>query len=386
MRITRKIADLIVKKTKELTELNMNVMDKHGIIISSSDPERIGMLHEGAAEVVRRGEEMTITEEQAGRWAGSKPGINMPIYFHTEVVGVIGITGHEREVVPFGRAVRMMTELLLQQSYLSEQVEMKERSKMYLVQELIMNAKADQTMKDSLYTRGELLGVNLRLPRVILLVQMNVLDDTKEYIVRFKEIAALFPSPKETLVAQIGRGRWMILADASVYKTNRHAKKALLDIAEKINTLVTEWFQAAVYVAVGRLCADIGDVGESFYETVKMLDISGKESRTGAVFHIEDSALQLVLSEITDGSAKQLISQVLGELVQHPNLLETVQAFYDYNMNVNTAANVIGIHRNTLLYRLDRVATFIGEDPRQFRQAMRIQLALMLYRIQETKE
>ncbi|GKU77543.1 sugar diacid recognition domain-containing protein [Paenibacillus sp. L3-i20] len=384
MRITRKIADLIVNKTKELTQLNMNVMDKHGIIISSSDPVRIGMLHEAAAEVVRRGEELTVTEAQAGRWAGSKPGINMPIYFHTEVVGVIGITGHETEVVPFGRAVRMMTELLLQQSYLSEQVEMKERSKMYLVQELITSTNVDQTTRDGLYTRGDLLGVDLRLPRVIFLIQLTPLDDTKEYVVRFKEIEALFPNPKETLVAQIGRGRWMILADASVYKTSRHAKKALLDIASKITSLLTEWFHTAVHVAIGRLCTDIKDVGESFIDTVKMLDIARKETQGGAILHSENSALQLILSEVTESSARQLIVQVLGELVQHPNLLETLQAFYDHDMNFNATASALGIHRNTLLYRLERVTTYIGEDPRQFKQGMRIQLALMLYRIKET--
>lgn len=79
MKVTKQLADIIVKKTKELTQMNMNVMDKEGMIISSSDPERIGMLHEGAIQVVRTGEEVIISPEtMTTRWAGTKPGINMP--------------------------------------------------------------------------------------------------------------------------------------------------------------------------------------------------------------------------------------------------------------------------------------------------------------------
>lgn len=384
MRITRKIADTIVKQTKELTQLNMNVMDKHGIIISSSDPDRIGMLHEGAVQVVRTGNEVMITGEQAARWAGSRPGINMPIYFHAEVVGVIGITGQESEVIPFGRAVRMMTELLLQQSYLTEQVEMKERSKMYLVQELI--AGIDPAAKEGLYTRGELLSVNLRLPRVLMIIGMEHLEDTRDYEIRIKDVAALFPNPKETLIAQLSRGRWMVLADTTVYKTERHAKHALLDIAAKLQQLLSDWFHKASYIALSRICADITLISDLFHETVKMLEIARKASTEGAIFHVEDAALELVLSEVSEAAARQLITRVLGELTEHPVLMETLRAFYRHNMNINETAAALGIHRNTLLYRLDRTAAFTGEDPRQFQQGMRIQLGLMLSSIYAAEE
>ncbi|REK71804.1 CdaR family transcriptional regulator [Paenibacillus paeoniae] len=384
MRITRKIADMIVNKTRDLTQLNMNVMDKHGTIISSSDSSRIGMLHEGAVQVVRTGEEVMITREQASRWSGSKPGINMPIYFHAEVVGVIGISGQESEVIPFGRAVRMMTELLLHQSYLTEQVEMKERSKMYLVQELI--AAIDPAAKDGLYTRGELLGVDLRLPRVLMIIQMDQLENSTDYEIRFKDVAALFPNPQETLIAQLGRGRWMVLADTTVYRTNRHAKSALMDIAGKLHLLLSDWFRNTSYIAVGRVCPDIALISASFHETVSMLEIAKKADKEEAVFHVEDAALELVLAEVSETTARQLIARVLGELIEHPALMETLHAFYRNNMNLNETAGVLGIHRNTLLYRLDRAATFMGEDPRQFQQGMRIQLGLMLHSIHDGTE
>lgn len=381
MKITRKMAEMIVKKMKELTELNMNVMDKHGTIISSSDPTRIGTLHEAAVDVVRYGEELIITEQNASRWEGTKPGINMPIYFESEIVGVIGISGLMTEVVPFGRAVKMMTELLMQQSYLAEQVEMKERSKTYLVQELIM--KTEQTTIESLYARGELLDVNLYLPRVIIILQIKTNEDLRAF--RSRDIVKLFRNEKETLIAQYGQGRVIILAEISTYKTGRHMKKDLLEISAKIYSLLTEWFQTDSYITIGRPCNDIAELADSFREMVKILDFVRSRSDNGGIFHMEDTSIELILSEVKKVSALRIITQILGELVLHPNLLESLQAFYDSNMNLGIAAQKLGIHRNTLLYRLNRVETFIGEDPRNFQQAMRIQLGLLLHSVHYDK-
>ncbi|MFD0958184.1 CdaR family transcriptional regulator [Paenibacillus chungangensis] len=382
MRITKRIGDLIVMKTKELTQLNINVMDKSGVIISSSDSERIGMLHQGAAEAVRLGEEVTVTDTE--QWVGAKPGMNMPIIFHSEVIGVIGITGEQSEVGPFGRAVRMMTELLLQQSYLTEQVELKERSKVYLAQELISQESRDREALDSLYMRGELLGIDLKLPRAILLLELKFIADTRVYRIHPREIEALFPAPEETLMAQLARGRWIVLADVSAYSSSEHAKQSLTRIASDIRSLMLERFQAETIITIGRTCQQVQHIGQAFEEAAKLLELVRLHDDDQPVVHVEDAGLAYVLSEISAASSQRLIRQVLGELVTHPHLLDTLQAFFDHGMNLHRTAGAISIHRNTLLYRLDRIASLTGRDPRQFHEAVNFQVAMMMRRRMES--
>ncbi|MCU6707944.1 helix-turn-helix domain-containing protein [Paenibacillus sp. J5C_2022] len=381
MRITKKIADLIVVKTKELTQLNINVMDKSGVIISSSDPERIGMLHGGAAEAVRLGKEVTVTDADGEQWTGAKPGMNMPITFHGEVIGVIGLTGEQSEVVPFGRAVRMMTELLLQQSYLTEQVELKERSKVYLVQEIIGYAGGvDQAALDSLYMRGELLGIDLKLSRAILLIEMKFVEDARVYRIASREIASLFPSPSETLIAQLGRGRWIVVADVSAYQSNSHAKQSLIPIASGIRSLMLDRFQADTIIAIGGVCQQVQHIGPAFIEADKLLKIVRLHADDEPIAHVEDAGLAYALSDISAESSQRFIMQVLGELMEHPLLLDTLQVFFDQGMNLNRTAGTISIHRNTLLYRLERIASITGRDPRQFQEAVNFQVAMMMRR------
>lgn len=382
MRITRQLADIIVKKTKELTLMNMNVMDRNGMIISSSDPQRIGTLHKGAIEVIRTGDEMTISSEDTMRWAGTKPGINMPIFFQNELVGVIGITGQEAEVIPFGRAVKMMTEMLLQQAYLTEQIEMKERAKAFLVQEMI--SPSEQTSKDVLLARGQLLGIDLTLPRSMMVIHVEMKDkmtsDLDQSYYRFAEITRLFNNPKQTLLAQLGLDHWVIIPEIAGCRDEKQAKEELLNISSKITAFISSRFKTDAQIAIGKGCKNVDELAKSFQETLSLLKIIHKYPEKGQVMHIDDAALELILGEISETSGERIIRETLKELHQYPDLLHTLQSFYDSDMNLNETARKMGIHRNTLMYRLDRIESLIKANPKQFHQAVRIQLALMLYK------
>ncbi|CAM3023736.1 sugar diacid recognition domain-containing protein [Paenibacillus sediminis] len=383
MIVTKQLADMIVKKTKELTQMNMNVMDKEGVIISSSDPERIGKLHEGAIEVVRTGEEIIISSEMTNRWAGTKPGINMPILFHNEIIGVIGITGQEADVIPFGRAVKMMTEMLLQQSYLTEQIEMKERAKAYLVHEMISGI--EHSSMDILQARGQLLGIDLTLPRSIMIIQLGMNDRVSESFnqsyYRLMDITQLFRSPKQTLLAQFGHDRWVVITELSAYRNEQHAKKDLIDISAKIMKTISDRLQTDARIALGKLCKDVNELGRSFHELLHMLEFACKMPIKEPIIHIDDASLEMILSEISDTSRERMIEEELGELIHYPDLIDTLQAFYDCDMNYSETARTMGIHRNTLMYRLDRIDSFLKASPKQFRQAVRTQLAILLYKL-----
>jgi carbohydrate diacid regulator len=143
MILSQDMADRIVTKTMEATQLNINVMDRNGIIISSSDPARIHTFHEGAFQVISSGREIVISSEESLVLQGSKPGINLPIWFHDQIVGVIGISGRPDEVIHFGKAVKIMTETMLEKASLEHQLVAEQRSKDYLLQEMVSGSIQD---------------------------------------------------------------------------------------------------------------------------------------------------------------------------------------------------------------------------------------------------
>src|SRR5699024_8755440 len=88
--------------------------------IASGDPNRIGSRHIGAVSAIEQDKTIVLADDygEAGNW-----GVNMPIRFDNEIIGVIGITGSPVEVSPFARLLVTATTLLLKQDQQSKREE-----------------------------------------------------------------------------------------------------------------------------------------------------------------------------------------------------------------------------------------------------------------------
>jgi carbohydrate diacid regulator len=82
---------------------------------------------------------------------------------------------------------------------------------------------------------------------------------------------------------------------------------------------------------------------------------------------------------ITDQQTrKELACHLLGPLDNEPELHETLDAFFKANCSPAATSQRLFIHRNTLTYRLDKITSLIGLDPKRFEDAILIRLALIL--------
>ncbi|WP_134685671.1 CdaR family transcriptional regulator [Brevibacillus migulae] len=385
MQITQALAEKIVQKTRELTRLNINVMDRDGMIIASSDPKRINTFHEGAYKVIQSGSEILISTDNYIQWAGSKPGMNMPICFKKEIVGVIGISGSPDEVVPFGRAVTMMTEMMLQQASLMEQLEWEERAKNYLVQDMITGTLPASL--DSVLARGKLLGIDLSLPRSIMILQLSGHEQTVTDFAQdrhaIKRLSAFFRNPEQVLVSFVKRDRLIVVTELSTCKQKAQIKRYLDETAQKISKSFRETMNLEVKIALGTSSQHPYELANSYQGAMKVLDALMRFPEKGDVRYYEDIALELVLADVSEPSRTVLIANYLGELKGSPELIDTLRALYLCDMNLSVTAQKLNVHRNTLLYRLAKIEELLGFNPRRFNEAVGIQLALLLQHYEE---
>ena len=126
MFLTKENGMRIVEEIKETIGRDVNIMDRTGTILASTDPKRIGQLHTIAKEILEQ--QLPVLEVAAGEEGpGAQQGVNLPIYVDGNCEGVIGITGPPDAVRDFGAIVKKMTEIMLttmrqqEQSLLVEQ-------------------------------------------------------------------------------------------------------------------------------------------------------------------------------------------------------------------------------------------------------------------------
>jgi len=110
--LTPKQAQKIVNKMMKDIPYNINIMDKTGIIIGSGNKKRIGTLHHGAVAAIKQKKIVPIEKDEEF----VKKGINLPIEWNDDILGVVGISGEIKETSPFGKLVKSTVLLLIEQS------------------------------------------------------------------------------------------------------------------------------------------------------------------------------------------------------------------------------------------------------------------------------
>ncbi|MDR4890429.1 sugar diacid recognition domain-containing protein [Fredinandcohnia sp. QZ13] len=358
--ITREIAEMLVKETSKVLNLNINIMNEEGVIIATGDPSRLNSIHEGALEVVKTGQLLEITSENQGQLRGTQQGINLPIHFHDGVVGVIGITGEPRMIGDRGGLVKMMAELLIKQAYMASQTEWRQRTKERIIEELLKEEPNTSNIERWL----SLLQMKLKGPFVISLIEIvdysfsshSLIKNTEEVIGKGKVLAGFVHVNKLLL----------ILSEVS----HEEAKR-------KLKNLHKEFERMKVYarLAYSSHIDHLRIINQGYCECEIALAISKSEHKVISYLDIEPEAL---VHQINPKLAEPFCKRILqgeGDLNNH---LDTLQAFFDSNFNIKEAAKKLYIHRNTLIYRLNKIKTESGYDPQNFKDAFALQMAIWL--------
>src|SRR3990167_4604429 len=99
------------------------------------------------------------------------------------------------------------------------------------------------------------------------------------------------------------------------------------------------------------------------------------------MYHIDDLGMIATLAGGNKKWQDNFVRRLLMKLLSEEYLLETVEVFFDKNMSLTKTAQQIKIHRNTLLYRLDKIKKVTGLDPRKFNDAIELKVALILNKV-----
>ena len=108
----QKIADRIM----QIIPYNINIMDYDGIIIASGDENRIGTIHQGAVKAIEMKKPYVVYKDTETE----RKGINLPIFYSKNIVGVIGISGDVEAVMQIGQIVVITAQLMIENQIFSE--------------------------------------------------------------------------------------------------------------------------------------------------------------------------------------------------------------------------------------------------------------------------
>ncbi|MRN56716.1 PucR family transcriptional regulator [Paenibacillus monticola] len=116
--------------------------------------------------------------------------------------------------------------------------------------------------------------------------------------------------------------------------------------------------------------------------------ILGRIFQVGDYIHLPwELHLERLVNSIPDARRKQLLSQIgdYTSVLADREMLLTLETFFQMDCNVSETAKKLYIHRNTLLYRLDKIKQETGADVRSFGDAAIVKLTMLLYKVTKRK-
>lgn len=131
----------------------------------------------------------------------------------------------------------------------------------------------------------------------------------------------------------------------------------------------------------------LADWPRVYEEALQAMEL-GERLKLNHVVDFHGLGVYQLLGQLEDiDVVRQFTQQVIGPLVEYDtqhrsSLVQTIDAYFDHHGNISQTAESLFIHRNTLLYRLERIKELTGQDLEQANMRLALQLALKLWQLQ----
>lgn len=359
MEISTSLATNILIKMKEIIKQDLNYINTKGIIIASTNPERVGNFHEASLVCMRKGKEIII--ENDSQYTGSKKGINMPIYFDETIIGVIGITGEKKEVEKYGEIIRMMTGILIKEAWIKDQDFRKKEITKAFIERIVLEYDHD------IYPISNFIFPYISIVGKVDKNNFTFLDDKISNTIR-----DYFAYDKRHFFT-ISRNEIIILyhyyKDENIFLSIENLQKILI---KKFNILIK--------FAIGSPSSNYDELKLSYRNAKEILKISTVFSSKKSIFNYNEMDLELLFINLKKNAIENFKNKVLKSISpkDFEEFSNILAVYEEENGSVIHTAERLFMHKNTLQYKLNKIKRLSGYDPRNLRDFTILSLVIKL--------
>lgn len=370
--LTQSIADKIHTKVAGLVDQPLSVTDANGTILATSDPR----VDESA-------------DIEATPWA-------IALLHDDTVIGYVLLSREMPNHTEIAPLIQSISELILHQSLLIERLPHQEERLDKFMYDLLTGSLTDFA---TISAEAKLFDLDFNVPRLALVVtiddpvltgQIRDMSDRELRITRYKfglnrGLNSYYTTTTNNVVAYLGHNNFVILKELPAEDADSSPERFKRSTGTLYGILKSEIKQPTT-IGVGNYHPGIEGLRKSYEEAVSAIELGSQTWDDNRVYHIDDFGVVAPLLSGVDESNTYFSRELLEKLSTHDHVIETLESFFRNNMALTQTAAELGIHRNTLVYRLERITEALELDPRVFEDAVQIKLAMLFARFVEQGE
>ena len=349
--ISNQILQDTIDGVKNITRTELCVMDTEGKVLASTIRE------------TENYEESVVAFADSPAESQVMQGFHFfKIYDENELEYILLVKGEAEDVYMIGKMVVFQVQNLL--------VAYKER---FDKDNFVKNLLLDNLLLVDIYNRAKKLHIETDVRRVVFIIETKNEKDTNA----LETIRTLFSSKTKDFITAVDEKNIILVKELKVNENYDDMNKTAKVLVDMLNTEA----MSAVNVSYGTIVNEIKAVSRSYKEAKLALEV-------GKIFYSDRNIISysnLGIGRLIYQLPKQLCEMFIKEIFDGKSpdefdeeTITTINKFFENNLNVSETSRQLYIHRNTLVYRLDKLQKSTGLDLRVFEDAITFKIALMV--------
>ena len=237
----------------------------------------------------------------------------------------------------------------------------------------IQNLLLDNLLLVDIYNRAKKLHIETEARRVVFMVETKYEKDNNA----LETVKSLFASKPKDYITAVDEKSIILVKELKPEDTYEDID----EIAKMLRDMLNAEAMSSVRIAYGTIVDEIKLVSKSYKEAKMALDV-------GKIFYVEKNIIAYntlgigrLIYQLPIPLCQMFMKEVFGEKMPDSfddETLMTINKFFENNLNVSETSRQLFVHRNTLVYRLEKLQKSTGLDIRVFDDALTFKIALMV--------
>ncbi len=235
------------------------------------------------------------------------------------------------------------------------------------------NLLLDNLLLVDVYNRAKKLHIDINVPRVVYMIESRTDMDTAIT----ELLKNMFTTQNGDYITSVDENNIILIK--VVEQGTDH--EDIMQIAHTIVDMINTEIMINVKISFGTIVQELKDVSKSYKEAKMALNV-------GKIFYSESNissyttlGIGRLIYQLPVNLCKMFIEEIFGDHIPEEldeETLHTVNKFFENNLNVSETSRQLFLHRNTLVYRIEKLQKSIGLDIRTFDDALTFKIALMV--------
>ena len=357
--MSNRVFQSVINQMKDATDRQVGVVDDQGYVVACNELSMIGTQLSDILEVNGEVTDQVITLPERS--------------YH-----LLGTTGSRFEFAVFVKGNdQLAVSLCIVMGVAMNEAKINYDEK-YNKATFVKNIISDNILPGDVYARAKDLRFVTDIPRAVMVVQQ--VDRTDVMVLDV--IQRLFPDKQSDFVFSVSETDIVVIKELSAAEDPAEIE----DLARQIENAVRSELMVKVIIGIGTVAGHLRELADRYKEAQVAIEVGKIFEPEKSIIRYENLGIGRIIYQLPTTLCEMFLSEVFKKNPIESldaDTMDTINKFFENNLNVSETSRKLYVHRNTLVYRLEKIKKLTGLDLREFDHAIVFKVAMMVNRYLE---